>query len=45
MIADWLDPDAGRPSIILLTVLFVSAMAYFHFRLRQASSGWLVAEA
>ena len=44
MAADWLDPDAGRPSVILLTGLFLAAMAYFHFRLRETSARWLVAE-
>jgi fructoselysine transporter len=38
--ADWLDPDAGRPSIVLLTALFLGAMAYYHFRLRQVSKTW-----
>jgi amino acid transporter len=44
MIADWLDVDAGRPSTVLLTGLFLAAMAYFYFRLRQTSARWLVAE-
>jgi fructoselysine transporter len=38
--ADWLDPDAGRPSIILLTALFLGAMVYYHLRLRQVSKTW-----
>jgi len=42
LIADWLDPDAGRPSVLLLTSLFVAALVYYHFRLRQVSRGWLV---
>ena len=42
VVADWLDPDAGRPSIILLTSLFLGALAYYHFRLRQVSSGWTI---
>jgi amino acid transporter len=40
--ADWLDPDAGRPSVILLVSLFLAALAYYHFRLRQVSKGWLI---
>ena len=40
--ADWLDPDAGRPSIILLTSLFLGALAYYYFRLRQVSRGWTI---
>jgi len=43
VVADWLDPDAGRPSTIVLTTLFLAALAYFHFRLRQASAVWLIA--
>ena len=42
VIADWMDPDAGRPSIILLMGLFLGAMAYYHFRLRQVSRRWVV---
>jgi amino acid transporter len=45
MAADWMDPDAGRPSVILLTGLFLAAMAYFYFRLRETSARWLVADA
>jgi amino acid transporter len=40
--ADWLDPDAGRPSIVLLTALFLGALAYYHLRLRQVSKGWAI---
>jgi amino acid transporter len=42
IVADWLDPDAGRPSIIVLLALFLGAMAYYHFRLRQASRAWRI---
>jgi len=35
VIADWLDADAGRPSMILLGSVFVAALVYFEFRLRQ----------
>jgi amino acid transporter len=42
MASDWLDPDAGRPSLILLVSLFVAALAYYHFRLRQVAKGWLI---
>ena len=42
LVADWLDPDAGRPSVILLVSLFLAALAYYHFRLRQVSRGWLI---
>jgi amino acid transporter len=42
IVADWLDADAGRPSIILLIGLFLGALAYYHFRLRQASLHWRI---
>jgi amino acid transporter len=44
IVADWLDPDAGRPSIILLIGLFLGALAYYRFRERQVSKGWLVVD-
>jgi amino acid transporter len=40
MLADWMDPEAGRPSVVLLTLLFASALLYFHVRLRQISTTW-----
>ena len=40
--ADWLDPEAGRPSVVLLVSLFLAALAYYHFRLRQVSKDWLI---
>ncbi len=40
ILADWLDPEAGRPSTILLIGLFLGGLAYYHFRLRQVSKGW-----
>lgn len=42
IVADLLDKDAGRPSILLLIGLFLGALAYFHFRLRQASVHWTI---
>jgi hypothetical protein len=42
ILADWLDPDSGRPSIILLVGLFLGGLAYYPFRLRQASSRWRI---
>ena len=44
IIADWLDPQAGRPSIILLIGLFLGALAYYHLRLRQASKAWRIGQ-
>jgi amino acid transporter len=40
ILADWLDPEAGRPSTILLIGLFLGGLVYYHFRLRQVSKGW-----
>ena len=42
IVADWLDPDAGRPSVMLLAGLFLAALAYYHLRLRQVSKGWVI---
>jgi amino acid transporter len=42
ILADWLDPAAGRPSVILLVTLFLAALAYYQLRLRQVSKGWLI---
>jgi L-asparagine transporter-like permease len=39
--ADWMDPDAGRPSTILLSSLFLLALAYYYARLRNRSASWL----
>lgn len=43
VIADWLDPEAGRPSTVLLWSLFIGALVYYHFRLRRASQAWRMA--
>ena len=32
IVADWLDPDAGRPSLILIAVLFAASLAYRRLR-------------
>lgn len=40
IVADALDKEAGRPSIILLVSLFLGALAYYHVRLRAVSKGW-----
>ncbi len=42
VIADLLDPAAGRPSILILAALFVGALVYFRFRLRQGGAAWRV---
>jgi amino acid transporter len=42
VVADLMDPEAGRPSILLLIGLFLAALAYYHFRLRQTSARWTI---
>ncbi len=39
--ADWMDPDAGRPSTILLASLFALALVYYFARLRDRPAAWL----
>jgi amino acid transporter len=39
--ADWMDPDAGRPSTILLSSLFALALLYYFARLRNRPAAWL----
>jgi amino acid transporter len=39
--ADWMDPDAGRPSTILLVSLFALALLYYFVRLRDRPATWL----
>jgi amino acid transporter len=39
--ADWMDPDAGRPSTILLSGLFALALLYYFARLRGRPATWL----
>jgi amino acid transporter len=41
VVADYLDPEAGRPSMILLTSVFLAAVAYYLLRLRR-TGGWRV---
>ncbi len=41
--ADWMDPDAGRPSTILLGSLFALALVYYFARLRDRPATWLAA--
>ena len=38
--ADWLDKDAGRPSMFLIDGLFVAGLIYYQARLRRAGAGW-----
>lgn len=43
VVADFLDPKAGRPSMFLLAGVFLAAVLYYMLRLRPA--GWSVHEA
>jgi hypothetical protein len=40
-LADWLDPAAGRPSLLVLSVLFLASLAYYKARGRP----WVLREA
>ncbi len=39
---DWLDTDAGRPSTILLSGVFVFGLVYYAARLRGAGKAWTI---
>ena len=41
VVSDYLDPDAGRPSMMLLSGVFVAALLYYVLKLRR-SGGWRV---
>lgn len=43
--ADWMDPDAGRPSTILLAGVFLLALGYYYVILRHRPATWLSAAA
>jgi amino acid transporter len=38
--ADWRDPEAGRPSLLILGALLVAAVGWYHFVLRRRPGGW-----
>jgi fructoselysine transporter len=38
VVADWLDPDAGRPSLMVLSAIFVGSLAYYWARNRRGRS-------
>jgi amino acid transporter len=40
VVADWMDPDAGRPSMLLLSAVFVASLAYCRLRLRGRVIHW-----
>jgi len=37
---DWLDPDAGRPSTILLSGIFFFGLVYYAVRLKSVGKAW-----
>lgn len=38
--ADWIDPDAGRPSLLTLGALVLASLAWYHFVLKRRRGGW-----
>ena len=38
--ADWADPDAGRPSLVILGFLLLAALAWYRFVLSRRPGGW-----
>jgi amino acid transporter len=40
IVADWMDPDAGRPSMMLLSAVFLASLAYCRFYLRGRAITW-----
>lgn len=38
--ADWEDPEAGRPSLLLLGALLLAAVGWYHLVLRRRPGGW-----
>ena len=40
IVADWFDPDAGRPSLLVLCALVGGSLVYYRLRMSRRSSGW-----
>jgi amino acid transporter len=40
VVADWMDPDAGRPSMLLLSAVFLASLVYCRLRLRKREIRW-----
>jgi hypothetical protein len=40
VVAEWLDPAAGRPSLLLICGLFIASWAYYRFRMTHPSRSW-----
>ena len=39
-VADWTDPTAGRPSLLLLGAVLLAAVFWYHLVLRRRPGGW-----
>jgi hypothetical protein len=39
--ADWADPDAGRPSLVILGALLLAAFAWYRLVLSRRPGGWV----
>lgn len=39
-VAEWSDPDAGRPSLIFVGAMLVAAVAWYRFVLKRRPGGW-----
>jgi amino acid transporter len=42
VVADWIDPDAGRPTLLVLAALVIASLVYYWFRLRKTSAKWRI---
>jgi len=40
VVAEWLDPAAGRPSLLLVCGLFIASWAYYRLRMNHPSRTW-----
>jgi hypothetical protein len=40
IVAEWLDPAAGRPSLLLICGLFLASWAYYRLRMNHPSRTW-----
>jgi len=40
VVAEWLDPDAGRPSLLLICGLFILSWLYYRVRMNHPSRTW-----
>ena len=39
-VSDLMDADAGRPSLLLLGLVLVAALAWYHLVLKRRPGGW-----